>query len=216
MLRNLKMFFFSGHFSRDVDVFNEMYSGNFDALLETISSWPDLSKYCEKLQRIRKDVVERWRRIYDANANEFNTMCHDDLWPPNILVKTNGPSDGNVIERAVFIDFQFCFWSSPTIDLHFFLNMSVCEAFRPDRFDELVQFYHQHLVDMLKRLNYKQHIPTWEEFRTQYHERKLLGLFKYMICLRFVSNDVLTFFFSIHYILFGASNYDWQYGWSWY
>lgn len=164
-----------------------MYSGNFDALLDTISNWPDLSKYSEKLRRIRKDIVERWNRIYDVNATEFNTLCHDDFWPSNILLKTN---DQSVIENVVFIDFQFCFWSSPTIDLYFFLNTSVCDTFRPDCFDELVQFYHQNLADLLKRLNYKKHIPTWEEFQTQYHERKLLGLFKYDIYLPFFSGDV--------------------------
>lgn len=175
-----------------------MYSGNFDALLDAISNWPDLSKYSEKLQRIRTDIVERWRRIYDVNANEFNTLCHDDLWPPNILVKMNDAPDENVIENAVFIDFQFCFWSSPTIDLHFFLNTSVCDAFRPERFDELVEFYHQCLSDLLKRLNYKEHIPTWDEFRGQYHERKMLGLFNYVIfhsvAVMCVTSDIMFVF----------------------
>lgn len=163
-----------GHFSRDVDVYNHMYAGNFDALLETISAWPEFAIYTKKLRQVREDVVERWRRIYDVNTNHFNTLIHDDFWPPNIMLKMNNPTEEQPFENVVFIDFQMTFWSSSTIDLHFFLNTSVCESFRPHRFDELVQFYHQNLVQFLQRLNYQRRIPTWAEFHEQYQERKLL------------------------------------------
>lgn len=158
-----------------------MYAGNFDALLETIPTWPDLGKYTEKLRRVREDVVERWRRIYDVNPDHFNTLIHDDLWPTNILLKTDQPSTEQPFENVIFIDFQMTFWSSPTIDLYFFLNTSVCESFRPKHFDELVEFYHQHLVQCLKQLKYKKHIPTWPEFQRQYEERKLLGMTIYLL-----------------------------------
>lgn len=94
------------------------------------------------------------------------------------MLKINNSSEEKSFENVVFIDFQMTFWSSPTIDLHFFLNTSVCESYRPHCFDELIKFYHQHLVQFLKQLNYKKHIPTWSEFQEQYQERKLLGIFE--------------------------------------
>lgn len=168
---------FPGHFSRGVDAWNHMYVGNFDALLETISTWPEFSKYTEKLRRVRENIVERWNKIYDINPIHFNTLIHDDLWAPNVLVKENNPSEEQPFENVIFIDFQMTCWNSSTIDLYFFLNTSVCESFRPHCFDELVEFYHQHLVRYLKDLKYKQHIPTWPEFYEQYQERKLLSMF---------------------------------------
>lgn len=166
-------YFELGHFSRDVSVFNNMYAGVFDALIDTISTWPDLSDYCEKLRRI--DVIERWRQTYDLNSNHFNTFVHDDLWPSNIMLTGVNPSVENPFENVVFIDFQLCFWASPTIDLYFFLNTSMRDEYRPHRFDELVQFYHTCLMNNLKRLNFKGYIPTWPEFFAQYKERNFLG-----------------------------------------
>lgn len=168
-----------GHFSRDVDVFNNMYAGTFDALLDTISTWPDMSVYSEKLHRVRADVIERWRKTYDVNPNHFNTLVHDDLWPTNIMITGVKPSGEPPFDNVVFIDFQLCFWASPTIDLYFFLNTSVCDSYRPHCFDELVAFYHKCLASYLKQLNFKGHIPTWTEFHAQYQERKLLGIYFY-------------------------------------
>lgn len=146
-----------------------------DALLDTISTWPDFSAYYEKLRRVRMDVIERWRKTYDVNQNHFNTFVHDDLWPANIMMTGVKPSEETPFENVVFIDFQLSFWASPTIDLHFFLNTSVCDSYRPHRFDELVESYHECLVSYLKQLKFKGHIPTWTEFYAQYQERKLLG-----------------------------------------
>lgn len=152
-----------------------MYAGNFDALLHTISTWPEFSVYYEKLRLIRKDIVEKWRKIYDVNPKHFNTLNHDDIWPPNVMLKGANLSEEAYFEDVILIDFQMCFWSSPTIDLYFFLNTSVSDIFRPRRFDELVEFYHTNLTNFLNQLKFKSHIPTWPEFHAQYQERKLLG-----------------------------------------
>lgn len=157
-------------------MYNKVFGDIFDALLDTISTWPDLSVYTEKLRRVRRDVVERWHQCYDVNPNHFNTFIHDDVWFPNIMLKSESPSEEAHFENIIFIDFQMCFWSSPTIDLHFFLNTSVSESFRPHLFDELVEFYHKHLIEFMKQLKYKNHIPTWTEFHKQYQERQLLGM----------------------------------------
>lgn len=152
-----------------------MYAGNFDALLHTISTWPGFSVYHDKLRRVRKDIVEKWRQIYDVNPKHFNSLNHDDIWPSNVMLKGPTPSEETHFENVILIDFQMCFWSSPTIDLHFFLNTSVCDTLRPHRFDELVEFYHTILTHFLNQLKFKSHIPVWHEFHAQYQERKLLG-----------------------------------------
>lgn len=79
------------------------------------------------------------------------------------------------IENLIFIDFQYSCWTSPTIDLHYFLNNSIQESLRHERFDELIAFYHSNLVTILKQLQYKQHIPTWEQFKQQYIDKNFYG-----------------------------------------
>ncbi len=164
-----------GHLSRDVNVFSNMYVGMYDALLDTISTWPEFSTYHEKMSRFRKDLVETWHRALDLNAKHFNALVHNDLWPPNIMVKGGSSSEEAPFENIVFIDFQNTLWGSPSLDLHLFLNMSVCESLKPDKFDELVEYYYSHLVSYLQRLKYNGHVSTWTEFHSEYLERTIMG-----------------------------------------
>lgn len=79
------------------------------------------------------------------------------------------------IENVMLIDFQYACWSSPVIDLHYFLNTSLQESLRPNRFDELIDFYHGNLVETLKRLRYKKPIPTLEQLKQQYLDKSFYG-----------------------------------------
>lgn len=163
-----------GHMSRETDAFNDYYYLTLDALIEVIAEWPDFAVYTEKLRRIRDEVLERGRKTYDLIDNYFNTLNHDDLWYTNFMIKQRNGSE--LFENIVLIDFQFAYWSSPATDLHYFLGSSLCDADSPHRIDELVQIYYEYLVQFLKRLNYKQQIPTWPAFRAQFYERQFLGI----------------------------------------
>lgn len=167
---------FPGHMSRGADGFNDYYIGTFKIVIEVISEWPEFEVYAEKLRRICDEVMERGYQTFDVNPNHFNTLNHDDLWCPNIMLKTENGTEENPFENIYFIDFQFTYWGSPATDLYYFMNTSVDGTHRPDRFDELIHVYHDHLVNFLKRLGYKQHIPLWTEFYEQYHQRRFFGM----------------------------------------
>lgn len=79
------------------------------------------------------------------------------------------------IENMMFIDFQYSCFTSPAIDLHYFFNTSLQESLRPNRFDELIAFYHEHLVTYLKRLDYKKPIPNLDQFKQQYLDKSFYG-----------------------------------------
>lgn len=166
-----------GHISREADTFRDYYPLTLEIVIEVISEWPDFAIYVEKLRRLHGNIFELGCQAYDLNLNHFNTLAHDDLWGPNFMIKTNDRLQEQPFENVILIDFQFAYWSTPTTDLYYFLNTSVKDDYRPHRFDELVQFYYEQLIDFLKRLNYKNHIPTWPEFQKQYHERQILGIY---------------------------------------
>lgn len=163
--------------SRDVSGFDNIYTGNFQVVTDIISQWPDFVVYAEKLRRLHGKIIERGHHTYDVNPTHFNTLNHDSLCCPNLMVRTDNATEDNPFDNVVLIDFQYCCWGSPATDLHYFLNTSIDEAHRPQEFFGLVQFYHEHLVNLLKQLNYKSHIPTWPEFHKQYQERRILGKF---------------------------------------
>lgn len=161
-----------------MSTFDNIYLGNLDAAAEIISDWPEYVNYAVKMRNLRSDLMERVRRNYDVQPDHFNTLNHDDLWCPNLMLTMSDTSEteDKPIENVIFIDFQFVYWASPATDLHFLLATSIDESLRPYHFYELVQFYHKQLVGYLERLNYEQHIPIWMEFEAQYQERCFTGI----------------------------------------
>lgn len=85
------------------------------------------------------------------------------------------------IENMIFIDFQYSCFTSPAIDLHYFFNTSLQESLRPNRFDELIAFYHGHLVTYLTRLEYGKAIPNLDQFKQQYLDKSFYGKLIYFI-----------------------------------
>lgn len=94
--------------------------------------------------------------------------------------KTDRNGDANSesvtsIENVILIDFQYACWTSPAIELHYFLNTSLQESLRPGRFDELISVYHAHLIECLKRLDYEKPIPNFDQFKKQYRDKSFYG-----------------------------------------
>lgn len=175
---------FVGAISRGSNVFHNFYYFHLDSLIESIADWPNSSRYVPKLQKLRPNIVERGCKMFDANSDHFNTLNHGDFWLNNIMVKQKETirsleaecqSLSSGIDDVIFIDFQDSCWSSPAIDLHYFLNTSLCESDRPQAFNELIDVYHGELTRVLKNLKYSKSIPTLREFHEQFNARNFYG-----------------------------------------
>lgn len=153
---------------------NPIYTTQLDALIKTISAWPNYEYYVEKLRRLRPRLIEKGRRAFDAQPNQFNTLIHGDMWRTNVMVRYD---EAGQWENIALIDYQFCCWTSPAIDLQYFFNTSLEEDLRLNRQDELIQFYHGQLSSILERLNYRQYVPTLHEFHVQFLEKCIYGMF---------------------------------------
>lgn len=164
--------------SRASNVFHKFYYLQLDALIDSITQWPNSSRYIEKLRKLRANIVEKGCQMFHANPNHFNTLNHGDFWLNNIMVKREEAMDGTAgaLENVIFIDFQDSFWGSPAIDLHYFLNTSLCESGRPMAFEELLNVYYMELVKTLTCLNYGKAIPTQHEFHKQFEARNFYGM----------------------------------------
>lgn len=137
--------------------------------------------YSGKLRNLRGKTIERALQAYYVNPNNFNTLNHGSFCCSNLMVRTENGTEVNPFENVVLTHFQYAYWGSPANDLHYFLNTSINETYRPHRFDELVQFYHEYLVTFLTRLNYKKNIPSWSDFQKQYHDGMFFGGFQFQV-----------------------------------
>lgn len=150
-----------------------MFLTQLDALIELTSSWPDFDYYTEKLRRFHGNLIEKGRQTFDANPNHFNTMIHGDMWTNNIMMRFNGETMR--VENVIFLDFQYSCWTSPAIDLQYFLNTSLCETLRTYYLDDLIEYYHKELTTMLKRFKYGKHVPTLSELQSQFRDKSFYG-----------------------------------------
>lgn len=122
-------------------------------------------RYEEKLKRLADHIMEYTERAMEYQEGDFLTLCHGDIWTTNMMFHDNEHGE---TDNVIFIDFQFSVFNSPTIDLQYLFATSiqdnVCEV-------EMVQFYHKHLVDALKKLKFKGRIPSLFDFQLQFQAR---------------------------------------------
>lgn len=154
-------------------------------MVDVTSEWPDYAVYTEKLKRLRESAMERGRKVFDVDSNHFNTFVHGDLWTNNIMTKYS-KIDESVVENFIFFDFQYSCWGSPAIDLNYIFYTSMQDSLRTKHFDELIEFYHGHLVSSLRAAQYKKNIPSLEEFWTQFNSKRFFS--KYMIADNLLPN----------------------------
>lgn len=171
-------FLCTGLINRECGALDNYYLTQLDVLIEVISEWSDFQQYAEKLTILRDDLIEKERQAFDVNLNHFNTLIHGDLWTNNVMIKY---ANDNKPENMILIDFQYSCWTSPTIDLQGFLNISLRESIRRNNLNELVEFYYNRLICYLNLLNYSKSIPTLQEFQQQFRKRSLHGKCQYWI-----------------------------------
>lgn len=152
--------------------FDNFYLTALDALAELTSKWENFGKLTEKLKRLRPHLMEKGRFAFDAKERQFNTLIHGDVWVNNSMFTYDTMGEPN---NMMLVDFQFCCWASPTIDLLYFFNTSLREDLRMYHQDELLQWYHSVLAKTLQTLGYRGYVPTLLEFHGEFLQNSFYG-----------------------------------------
>lgn len=133
---------------------------------------PGYGKIASKLEVISEEIFHKIQEAHKKNSNEFNCLCHSDLWSNNIMFNDFLPLASNVL----LIDFQMVCVGSPVMDICYALFSSSDEAMREKEFDDLIRYYHEQLSLILKKLGYMKEIPTLDTLHTQILKRGIYGV----------------------------------------
>ncbi|GAB0087773.1 hypothetical protein DMENIID0001_021190 [Sergentomyia squamirostris] len=145
---------------RDYPDGTEFCLKNFDALLLVVS----------KSKKFRDVFIEKGIKLYEPDEY-FNVLLHGDFWSNNMMFKYD--NDGNPID-VLFVDYQLPYWSSPAIDVLYFIHTSLKEELRLKTHDELVQFYYKHLKEtLIDGFKYKGKFPSLHEFHIMILKKSL-------------------------------------------
>ncbi|XP_072393447.1 uncharacterized protein [Diabrotica undecimpunctata] len=109
----------------------------------------------------------------------FSTIIHHDMWLNNTMQKVvNGVSIKNK-----FCDFQMCEVNSPTIDLILFLFSSVELSCLENNVDNLIKYYHEEFVNILKRLNVYSDEYSYTKFLKDFTNNCQEGIFQALMMI---------------------------------
>lgn len=151
------------------------------AFQAAVGSWgEDYAIYSAKINKWNpKKLITGFTDVAEPMKCGLQILNHGDVWVNNFMVKYD--EDNNPID-ILMIDFQTCFWASPTIDLQYFFVSSLQDDIKVDHFDELIKYYHTELVNNLKMLNYEKPVPTLKELHEDLLEKGFFGA----CCMMFI------------------------------
>uniref|UniRef100_A0A1Y9H2X0 CHK domain-containing protein n=1 Tax=Anopheles dirus TaxID=7168 RepID=A0A1Y9H2X0_9DIPT len=131
---------------------------NFTIFTEELSRWDGCTKYAERFKNILPTFLERGATIYGARGFSFNVLNHGDLHYNNMLFKID--TDEHRVRDVVFYDFQLSCWTTPAVDLLYFLYLVCDRETRETQRHQLIQLYHQEFTRTLGIAGYMGKAPT--------------------------------------------------------
>ncbi|KAH8247192.1 hypothetical protein KR038_000005 [Drosophila bunnanda] len=145
------------------------------AFLAQLKKWKNAQKLYEKLADSDDYLVDRLLQDQQYNAREFNVLNHGDCWANNIMFQHDA---FGVIKETLFVDFQVGKYGSPANDLYYLILSSAAPELKTAKFDYLVRYYFDNLVENLKLLQYHRPLPKLKNLHAALFRN---GLAAYMV-----------------------------------
>jgi hypothetical protein len=159
---------------------------------EQAMTWPGMKKYAEKVIKISDRMYDLGCNACKYTEDDFKVINHGDCWVNNMLFKYD--SNNKPVEH-IFVDFQICIYTSPAIDLLYFLSTSPSLDLENKK-DVLLNEYLNMLSTVMKELGCKTQPPTMEKLQASLKQRAIYGLiasctvFPIVLCCKTEVKDV--------------------------
>lgn len=172
----------NGLFSYDYpEVMQNFVVTTLTSLANEIETWPELGKtYAEKIRTFVPHAYNKCVKAVARNEKEFNVINHGDAWVNNMMFRYD---DNDKPIQHIFVDFQLCVYSSPAIDLHYFLSINLADDVYQHRSGLLLEDYLKTLSSVMKKLDCKTSPPTMDELKRYLKERALYELISSLVML---------------------------------
>lgn len=165
-----------------IDRFNKYLDDNAVELRKQIDSpqfWSDVQNWRVRLCKKPTKLMQQLITVDDSDA--FKVILHGDYNRNNILFKySTDEGFDNPIDIRMF-DFQENRYSTPTLDLAFFMYMNIVPELQAQIWDSLLQQYHDTLIKCLcELLNCSSDDPclsdyTFEKFLAHFSRHSMYG-----------------------------------------
>ncbi|XP_076180044.1 uncharacterized protein LOC143153098 isoform X2 [Ptiloglossa arizonensis] len=139
------------------------------SLATEVETWPEFGKrYADKIRAFAPQLYKVGIETVKHRDDEFNVINHGDSWVNNMLFRYDDRA--RPIEH-IFVDFQLCIYTSPAIDLHYFLSTSPSEEVYENCMDAMLHEYLITMTSTMKQLRCKTPPPTMDQIKKTMRER---------------------------------------------
>ncbi|XP_072762499.1 uncharacterized protein [Anoplolepis gracilipes] len=142
-------------------------------LAEEMTNWPGMKRYSEKIVKLADHIYQIGIEACKFSEDDFNVINHGDCWVNNMMFKYD--DDGKPIDH-IFVDFQLCVYTSPAVDLLYFLSTSPSPDVLENNKDILFNEYICTLSATMKQLDCKTQPLTAEELKAALKRRGSYGM----------------------------------------
>ncbi|XP_060648422.1 uncharacterized protein LOC132786052 [Drosophila nasuta] len=145
------------------------------AFLAQLKKWKNAQKIYDKLATSDEYLVDRLLQNQQVSTREFNVLNHGDCWNFNIMFQYDAFGK---IKETLFVDFQVGKYGSPANDLYYLILSSAAPNIKTAKFDYLVRYYFDHLIENLQLLQYHRPLPKLKNLHAALFRN---GLSAYMV-----------------------------------
>jgi thiamine kinase-like enzyme len=174
--------------------FMNRFGQNLNFLASKIDAWSGYEHYGNKIRKLIPTALDRMIHCTKPKEVSLNVLNHGDCWTNNIMFHYC-PKTGQV-DDVRFVDFQLLRFSSPALDLQYFLCTSTNDEVRFRQRGYLLREYHAELRDTLEALGLDPDQYTLQQLYDDFEETEIFGLLivcSYLCSMLASSNEVPDF-----------------------
>lgn len=155
----------------------QFFKNNIQNLANEVGKWPEYKeRFYDKLLKLADNAYTQFIGSLKRKEDEFNVLCHGDLWFNNMMFRYSEETDE--VKDIRFVDFQLGYWTSPAIDLQYFLYTSTSQDLL-EKHEVLVAEYYKYLSETLSVLGHRGLQPPLDQIKQQLQRR---GMYTVIVC----------------------------------
>ena len=149
-------------------------SYNLQSLASRIEKWPGFEPCADKIRKMIPTAVDQMIKFMQPKKDSLNVLNHGDCWVNNIMFHYS--QETGKVDDIRLVDFQLARFSSPVLDLQYFLCTSTNDEVRFRQRDHLLSEYHAEFRDTLEVLDLDRDQYTLEQLKEEFEEKEMFGL----------------------------------------
>ncbi|KAJ9582756.1 hypothetical protein L9F63_022901 [Diploptera punctata] len=156
------------------EMFDLFFKPMLTELISIAQDWPECQgDIINKLRLIEENLRECLKASTQINETDFGVFAHLDVWVNNLMFHYS--EDTKEVDAIRFVDFQGCQWTSPVLDLLYFINANAALEHVKNP-QQIIDEYYRRLKETLAALGCVHLCPSKEYLHQQFDKRCKFGV----------------------------------------